>query len=347
MKQHMQHLVDTQWDPHHENDNSNNNSSSSSNTDNNNNNNKTQSKKLSVFRTDEKQIQEQGSDDYFLTSAHNIHFFAESRAMTPQGDKLLDCYYQKNENKILALNKAGHGIHLQPGIFHNYTTSPKIRHLVQELGWIDPCVPQSMYIFKQARVGGEVTSHQDSTFLYTYPKQTCLGLWLALDDATIENGCLWVRPGSHWEPTRVRFARNPEHFGQEVIDERCNVAQGDKMASQMIFVSEQQEHRVDDDDDDDGGDCPKIDWVGKIPKVDGMTPWDGLLECGFIPVECKAGDLVVFPGELDHLSLPNVSEHSRHTFQLHLVEGPGAGVTWAESNWLQYPKGMEFLRLNQ
>ena len=33
---------------------------------------------------------------------------------------------------------------------------------------------------------------QDSTFLFTEPHQTCLGLWLALDDATLENGCLWA-----------------------------------------------------------------------------------------------------------------------------------------------------------
>ena len=33
----------------------------------------------------------------------------------------------------------------------------------------------SMYIFKQANVGSEVTPHQDSTFLHTSPKQTVLG----------------------------------------------------------------------------------------------------------------------------------------------------------------------------
>ena len=58
-----------------------------------------------------------------------------------------------------------------------------------------------------------------------------------------------------------------------------------------------------------------------------------------MPVECKAGDLLAFPGLLDHLSLPNTSDAPRHTFQLHLVEGPRAGVTWHERNWLQYPTG--------
>jgi hypothetical protein len=43
-----------------------------------------------------------------------------------------------------------------------------------------PVLPQSMYIFKSAAVGGPVTSHQDGTFLYTRPQQTVVGLWLAL-----------------------------------------------------------------------------------------------------------------------------------------------------------------------
>ena len=45
-----------------------------------------------------------------------------------------------------------------------------------------------MYIFKAARVGGPVTPHQDATFLRTAPRQTVVGLWLALDDATADNG---------------------------------------------------------------------------------------------------------------------------------------------------------------
>ncbi len=29
-----------------------------------------------------------------------------------------------------------------------------VARLLRELGWVDPAVPQSMYIFKQARIGG-------------------------------------------------------------------------------------------------------------------------------------------------------------------------------------------------
>lgn len=49
--------------------------------------------------------------------------------------------------------------------------------------------------WQQPGIGGEVVPHQDNSFLYTEPT-TCTGLWLALEDATITNGCLWAIPGS-------------------------------------------------------------------------------------------------------------------------------------------------------
>lgn len=42
-----------------------------------------------------------------------------------------------------------------------------------------------------------VTPHQDATFLYTEPLGRVMGLWIALEDATVDNGCLWFIPGSH------------------------------------------------------------------------------------------------------------------------------------------------------
>ena len=66
---------------------------------------------------------------------------------------------------------------------------------------------------------------------------------------------------------------------------------------------------------------------------------------GFVPLPVRAGDLVVLAGTLDHLSLPNLSPDARHTFQLHMVEGPDAGVEWAPENWLQYASKQPFPRL--
>lgn len=51
--------------------------------------------------------------------------------------------------------------------------------------------------------------HQDSTFLYTDPP-SCIGLWLALEDATRSNGCLWGLKGVHKQGPARRFMRLPE-----------------------------------------------------------------------------------------------------------------------------------------
>jgi len=53
-----------------------------------------------------------------------------------------------------------------------------------------------MVIFKQPFIGGEVVPHQDSTFLHTEP-HSATGLWFALEDCHLHNGCLEFVPGSH------------------------------------------------------------------------------------------------------------------------------------------------------
>ena len=88
--------------------------------------------------------------------------------------------------------------------------------LVSELGMTDPLLLQSMLIFKHAGVGGEVISHQDATFLYTDPV-TVVGLWFALEDATVENGCLFAQPGGHKGPLRQLF-RRADGGGTEFVD---------------------------------------------------------------------------------------------------------------------------------
>ena len=52
-----------------------------------------------------------------------------------------------------------------------------------------------MYIFKQPRIGDKVIPHQDGSYLYTEPLKV-VGIWIALEDCTLENGCLQFIPGS-------------------------------------------------------------------------------------------------------------------------------------------------------
>lgn len=71
---------------------------------------------------------------------------------------------------------------------------------------------QSMLFLKPAGMQGQAW-HQDERYIPTRDRSLC-GAWIALDDATLDNGCLWVLPGSH-RPGRLHPTRahgRPEEF---------------------------------------------------------------------------------------------------------------------------------------
>lgn len=152
----------------------------------------------SVFDTN---LQTRTSDQYFLDSGDKISFFFESDAFAPDGTLKSDIFH--------SLNKIGHALHDLDPVFNNFSRSPQMKQLASDLRLTDDLLIQSMYIFKHARVGGVVDVHQDSTFLYTEPS-SCVGFWFALEDATIENGCLWAKPGGHRTPLRSWFRRRQD-----------------------------------------------------------------------------------------------------------------------------------------
>lgn len=61
-----------------------------------------------------------------------------------------------------------------------------------------------------------VIAHQDVTYLHTDPVRIA-GFWIALDDATVENGCLWFARGSHKSGVHRRYTRNPDPNSEELF----------------------------------------------------------------------------------------------------------------------------------
>ena len=96
---------------------------------------------------------------YFSESGDKIRFFFEENAFLADG--------ALKQSKEESINKIGHALHDLDPVFSEFSKTNAIKELVAELSIQRPLLLQSMYIFKQPRIGGEVTCHQDSTFLYT------------------------------------------------------------------------------------------------------------------------------------------------------------------------------------
>lgn len=149
----------------------------------------------SVFSTTE---QTQRDDRYFIESGDKIRFFLEKDAFDGRGE-----LRQSKEN---SLNKMGHAMHDLDPLFDRFSRTPALAEIARRMGFEDPAIIQSMYIFKPPKIGGEVVCHQDSTYIYTEP-ESCVGFWFALEDATIENGCMQFIPGGHRQPLKRRNYR--------------------------------------------------------------------------------------------------------------------------------------------
>ena len=149
----------------------------------------------SIFDTNN---QKHSEDNYFLESGDKIRFFFEKNAFDKNG--------KLNKSIDLVINKIGHALHDLDSVFFDFSHSEELNNIALSIGIKSPKLLQSMYIFKQPHIGGEVACHQDSTFLYTKP-ESAVGFWIALEDATIENGCLWVARGKHKGPLRKLFTK--------------------------------------------------------------------------------------------------------------------------------------------
>ena len=124
-----------------------------------------------------------------------------------------------SDDEVLSKILAIHQPHYVSPVMEKYTRHPKISgvlsqitgaHLAHWAGNVK-CM-QSMLFIKPPGYQGQ-SWHQDENYIPTRDR-SLIGAWIAIDDAHVENGCMWVIPGSqrpgYLYPTRRHG--NPDEF---------------------------------------------------------------------------------------------------------------------------------------
>ncbi|HVO20198.1 MAG TPA: phytanoyl-CoA dioxygenase family protein [Anaeromyxobacter sp.] len=125
-----------------------------------------------------------------------------------------------SEAETLRRYNAIHFPHKLSPLIRGYMAHPRVTTVLERL--VSPNVKcmQSMLFVKGPGKPGQ-SWHQDEYYIPTRDR-SLTGAWIALEDATVENGCLWVVPGSHREGF---IRRRTRYAGQEYADvDTCDLA---------------------------------------------------------------------------------------------------------------------------
>ena len=84
---------------------------------------------------------------------------------------------------------------------------PELRAVLSRIMDAYPVMSQDMALIKPPFVGSEKPWHQDQAYFNIPLGETIVGVWIALDEAVPENGCMYVIPGSHTAGPVLHFQR--------------------------------------------------------------------------------------------------------------------------------------------
>ena len=126
-----------------------------------------------------------------------ISFEAKSRELLPT---------LTLENRLDAVRKFWKFTEYEPRL-KAIAEHPKLMGVLRRILLETPRMFQDMALVKPPKIGREKPWHQDHAY-FDFPMGTrIVGVWIALDEATLENGCMRVLSGAHREGPRLHFKK--------------------------------------------------------------------------------------------------------------------------------------------
>ena len=129
------------------------------------------------------------------------------------------------EERAGATRKLFRFVEFEPRLKTLAVAQENIQRILARLLGETPILIQDMALLKPPHVGTEKPWHQDLAYFSWGPPEKVIGVWIALDPATAENGCMHVLPGTHLEGSKPHFhVRDCQLADESVEVERDTLA---------------------------------------------------------------------------------------------------------------------------
>jgi phytanoyl-CoA hydroxylase len=120
---------------------------------------------------------------------------------------------------------------------HAMATHPRVLSLVETLIGDKPGIFEDKALIKPPKIGREKPWHQDHAYWNLPLDAKVVTAWIALDEAGLDNGCLFVIPGSHREGPKVHFKRRDWQMCDDQVETHRVLAAPLKPGGILLFNS--------------------------------------------------------------------------------------------------------------
>ncbi len=211
-----------------------------------------------------------------------------------QVDGLLDAA-GLTDTEVLARYTAIHFPHKLSTLIRGYLFHPRIVNILIKIVSLNLKCMQSMLFVKAPGKLGQ-SWHQDEYYIPTRDR-SLVGAWIAIDDASVENGCLWLIPGSH-HPSVIRRrvpGNDPEFAEKDMIElsgyERDRIIPIEVQRGSVVFFNGYILHSS---RRNSTANSFRMALVNHYMSAESMLPWD---QDGKLPATEDLRDIVMVAGE--------------------------------------------------
>ena len=128
-------------------------------------------------------------------------------------------------------------------VFQALMDNPKIKGFIERILEQEAILKAEMALSKPPLIGSEKPWHQDNAYFDHLPLEAIATAWIALDDATMQNGCMHVMAGMH---TGEAF-KHIHTFDCQIVEGRINYSKAipiEMKAGSAMFFSGMLPHQT-------------------------------------------------------------------------------------------------------